>query len=415
MGIIAPLEEQKELQPSVQPAAPARNAASESLKVYEGRLHLLYAFLVDIALFNIGILLAFYVRFLGPPPVGNFESYRELLLFNPIRGLFCYTILIPALVFFSFGIYRRNWYNEKIEEFIHIIKAVFVSIVAMIIIAYALRVYVQSFPLGVMLLSPFIIAVLTCGWRLLLRAYYQKRLNAALGTRRLLLIGVSAISDPSLNRIRHNENPTYEIVGYLKGLTEKEIKDERGLKRVGSTDDFLHVLRDLAVDEVMLDNSALSYDENIEIIHHCEMRGIRYRLIPSLFDMIASKARVDLLNFVPIIHFGSPKIEGFSALFKRLIDVAGAAFILIMLSPILLLITAAICINSPGSRSSFRSASARAGGASGFSSSARWSRTRRTVRNSPSPTTPESRASANCFAAAPSMKYRNSSTSSSAI
>ena len=348
MGTIVSLTEGKDvLQPG---SAAVKSPATvwRPLRVYEGKLHLLYAFLVDLSLFNLGILLAFYVRFLGPPPVGNFAPYKDLVGFSPLRGLFCYTITIPAIIFFSFGIYRRNWYNEKIEEFIHIIKAVFASTVVMIVVAYALRVYVQSFPLGVMILSPFITAVMTCGWRLIVRAHYQGRLNEALGTRRLLLIGVSAISDPSLNRIRHNEHPSYEIAGYLKGLTEREIKDERGLQRLGTTDDFMHVLRDCEIDEVMLDNSALSYDENIQIIHHCEMRSIRYRLIPSLFDMIASKARVDLLNFVPIIHFGSPKIEGFIALFKRLIDVVGAFLILFCLSPLLLAIMAAICLDSWG-------------------------------------------------------------------
>lgn len=348
MEVVVAAKDKKDVCPPDVNTQEKRVRVSDSLSVFEGKLHLFYAFLVDLALFNIGILLAFYIRFLGPPPVGNFVSYKDLLEFYPGRGLFCYTVIIPAVVFFIFGTYRRNWYNEKIEEYIHIIKSVFIATMALIVTAYALRVYVQSFPLGVMLMSPFITAFMMCGWRLLVRAYYQRRLRDALGTRRLLLIGVSAISGCSLERIRHNENPTYEIAGYLKGLTEKEIKDERGLKSLGTTDDFMHILRDCAIDEVMLDNSALSYDENIQIIHHCEMRGIRYRLIPSLFDMIASKARVDLLNFVPIIHFGSPKIEGFNALFKRLIDVAVAGTVLLLMTPLFVAVMIAICLDSPG-------------------------------------------------------------------
>jgi exopolysaccharide biosynthesis polyprenyl glycosylphosphotransferase len=348
MGITAPAKDKKGVLPLQMPSHERRASVSNPLRAFEGRMHRLYAFLIDLAIFNIGILLAFYLRFLGPPPVGNFVSYRDLLEFNPARGLFCYTIVIPAVIFFSFGIYRRNWYNEKIEEFIHIIKAVFLASVMLIVAAYAFRTYVQSFPLGVMLISPFVTALLVCGWRLLVRVHYQRRLSEALGTKRLLLIGVSAISPSSLERIRDNENPTYEVVGYLRGLAEKRIEDERGLKSLGTTDDFMHVLRDCGIDEVMLDNSALSYDENIQIIHHCEMRSIRYRLIPSLFDMIASKARVDLLNFVPIIHFGSPEIEGFNGLFKRLIDVTVSAVALILLSPLLIATMIAIRLDSPG-------------------------------------------------------------------
>jgi len=348
MGITAPVKDKKGVLPRRMPSHERRATVSNPLRAFKGKLHLLYAFLIDLALFNIGILLAFYLRFLGPPPIGNFVSYKDLLEFDPARGLFCYAITIPALIFFSFGTYRRNWYNEKIEEYIHIIKAVFAAGMMLIVAAYAFRTYVQSFPLGVMLISPFVTAFFVCGWRLLVRVHYQRRLSEALGTKRLLLIGVSAISTSSLERICLNENPTYEVAGYLRGLTEKRIEDGRGLKSLGTTDDFIHVLADYAIDEVMLDNSALSYDENIQIIHHCEMRGIRYRLIPSLFDMIASKARIDLLNFVPIIHFGSPKIEGFNALFKRLMDVIVSAVVLVLLSPLFIATAGAIWIDSRG-------------------------------------------------------------------
>ncbi len=325
-----------------------REKPKQQLKRFEGIPHLIFAFLVDVVLFNLGIIAAFYVRFLGPPPLGNFESYRDLLDFNTGRLLFSYALTIPAAVFFAFGLYRRNWYNEKIEEYIHIIKAVFLAAALMIVAAYAFRVYVASLPLGVMILSPFIVSLMLCSWRLAVRAHYQRRLSALLGTKRLLLIGVSAVGDSALERIRCNENPSYEIIGYLKGVSEKGIHNEHRLACLGTTDEFVHIVGEAGVDEVMLDNSALSYDENIQIIHHCEMRGIRYRLIPSLFDMIASKARVDLLNYVPIIHFGSPKIEGVSALFKRLIDVVISAVLLLALSPVLVVTFFCIWLTSRG-------------------------------------------------------------------
>ena len=73
---------------------------------------------------------------------------------------------------------------------------------------------------------------------------------------------------------------------------------------------------------------------------------VKLILAPAMTDIAGPRIRTQPLNGVPLIHVSTPRMEGFSALVKRTIDIVAASFGLILLSPLLFVV--ALIVKSDG-------------------------------------------------------------------
>lgn len=76
--------------------------------------------------------------------------------------------------------------------------------------------------------------------------------------------------------------------------------------------------------------------------------GVAIDLVPKLHDILLGSARIGELNSTPLINVTSHKMMDWEICVKRAFDVLAAMIILIICSPVLLAISIAISISSPG-------------------------------------------------------------------
>jgi exopolysaccharide biosynthesis polyprenyl glycosylphosphotransferase len=81
---------------------------------------------------------------------------------------------------------------------------------------------------------------------------------------------------------------------------------------------------------------------------HCQRRGVRFKVVPDLFQISLSQVDLDELNGIPLIGLRQPAMKVTSRLVKRAIDVTVSLAGLTLLSPLWLLIGIAIAVDSPG-------------------------------------------------------------------
>src|SRR5262249_17310674 len=103
------------------------------------------------------------------------------------------------------------------------------------------------------------------------------------------------------------------------------------------------------VDEVF---AALPLDRShtliSEIVTLCEERGLTLRLLSSVVDLRLARAQVDELDGRPVLSIFTGPPDSLALLVKHTLDVTVALVALGLLSPLLLLVTIAIKLDSRG-------------------------------------------------------------------
>lgn len=83
-------------------------------------------------------------------------------------------------------------------------------------------------------------------------------------------------------------------------------------------------------------------EETLELIEYCRSEHIGYAFLPPVFADTPHLLAVDRLGLLPMVRFQPTPLDGWGRVIKRFCDAGGAAVLLIILSPLLLLL--ALCI-----------------------------------------------------------------------
>lgn len=92
----------------------------------------------------------------------------------------------------------------------------------------------------------------------------------------------------------------------------------------------------------------LADEEFLDLLRSVRLRRVKLRVLPGAFSLMKSKP-VLLENVgVPLFEVGYPRLDNTQRGLKRLLDVTGSVFGLILLSPLLLTVAVLIKLTSPG-------------------------------------------------------------------
>jgi exopolysaccharide biosynthesis polyprenyl glycosylphosphotransferase len=70
--------------------------------------------------------------------------------------------------------------------------------------------------------------------------------------------------------------------------------------------------------------------------------------VPRLFEVVSSRAGVDDIEGIPLLDVGHVELSRFNMLVKRVFDLVVAGFITLLVSPVLIVISVLIKLDSPG-------------------------------------------------------------------
>jgi exopolysaccharide biosynthesis polyprenyl glycosylphosphotransferase len=102
------------------------------------------------------------------------------------------------------------------------------------------------------------------------------------------------------------------------------------------------------VDEVIFDVDSSRLSSLEEVFLACDEEGVRTRIAIDFFPHVNSEITLDRVGGAPLLTFSAAPLDDLRLLLKRFFDIAFAALLLIVLSPLLLLIAVLIKLTSPG-------------------------------------------------------------------
>jgi exopolysaccharide biosynthesis polyprenyl glycosylphosphotransferase len=289
--------------------------------------------------------LATFSRF--PMSAANWATLNEVNVVKHFGFLGLYAVSL-ILACHAYKVYSAKEIRSTRHEQSAVLKAV-----AMATLLVAAFIYLS----GVKVISRVVVGetvilstIAMMGWRLLRR----QRILEGLNCRNVLIVSASPMARDLGKYLSQNPHLGFSVKGYLDRRQDgapfqhPERRNGRNdLKILGSIRDFARVARSNFIDEIFI-TSPESRELVKHLIFEARRSGIDARVVPDLYDGLATAAPIEYLGHIPIMSLCHQSVPTVGLGLKRCIDILFAIVALIVLSPVLLLVALVVKISSPG-------------------------------------------------------------------
>ena len=297
----------------------------------------------------VSFLLAWAIKFLTPlaestPGVTalSAETYFRTLYF-----------IVPGYLIL-YGIY--NLYSSKRSSRIRvevagIFKANTVGIGLVMISFFMLSTSVDGvvdFSRTLILLFYVLNMILTFLYRMLVRKFLYFIRRKGNNLKHVILVGYSRAAEAYLDRIASNPQWGYVVHGILDDHVPRGTL-YRGVKVLGSLGNLEYILPENKMDEIAITLSLEDYDSLEHIVDLCERAGVHTKFIPDYGSLFPSRPYTEDLMGLPVINIRYvPLSNTWNALMKRLVDIFGSIFCIVLFSPVMLFAAIGTRVTSKG-------------------------------------------------------------------
>ncbi len=190
--------------------------------------------------------------------------------------------------------------------------------------------------------------ILETAERNLIRMALHSMRTKGYNQKHILLIGYSRAAEGFIERVRMNPEWGYQIKGILDNKKEWGY-EFKGIHVIGKVSDLDEILALNSLDEIAITLSISEYADLERIVASCEKSGVHTKFIPDYNNMIPTRPYIEDLQGLPVVNIRRvPLTDPVNAMLKRAVDIFGAAFALLVFSPIMLLTAILIKLTAPG-------------------------------------------------------------------
>src|SRR5215207_8881705 len=259
--------------------------------------------------------------------------------FVEARQSVAFAYLVTALLFARSGLYAERAQRPGLPR---IVSSLFQVTVVALIFALVNGEQYSSYYIFYGTLCFGIAYVSTIRWG------YEKvtgvLLRAAGYRRRAVLVGSGKHIEDVARALADEVNVPVEMLGFIS-LTPRP---DNGLRSLGRIEDLPTVLDRHRVQEVIIADPEFPEERAVELVDQCHRRGVTVRIAPSTMEILVHRAEFVPGASVPLFELRPPVFDGFDYVLKRSFDFVVSLLLLIVLSPLLALIAAAVAVSSRG-------------------------------------------------------------------
>jgi exopolysaccharide biosynthesis polyprenyl glycosylphosphotransferase len=162
--------------------------------------------------------------------------------------------------------------------------------------------------------------------------------------RRALLVGSGKHIEAVAHALGGRARTSVELVGYIS-LTPRP---DNGLRSLGQLDQLTDVLGAERIDEVIIADPDFPQERALDLVDRCHQRGVTVHVAPTTMEILFDRAEFVPGESVPLFTLRPPVFEGVEYAIKRTFDLVLASVGLVLISPVLLTIAAAVKFSSRG-------------------------------------------------------------------
>jgi len=282
----------------------------------------------------LGIVAAYWCAWLAVSPAAALEDRLVLIAALPVW------VAVNKLL----GLYDRDAnliHKSTLDE----LPQIFLSVVLGTATLFTLSPPLFGFGLGRPEIGAFVAfaMVLVPAFRGLVRAWVVRHYQPE----RCVIVGSGFVAGLVARKIALHAEYGVEPVGFVDVPHPDHEASENG-SLLGDLDRFADICRELGVERVVIAFSSLSHEDLIQVIRTSKALQLKITVVPRLFEAIGHSVEVDQLEGMTLLGLRGFTRTRSSLACKRAIDFAVASLGLVVLSPLLLAIAAAIKLTSRG-------------------------------------------------------------------
>ena len=281
----------------------------------------------DIVFINISYVIGYYVKY-GFPLI--YKLYPAAILNMYSKTLIFATFAIIA-VFHFFSLYSTRDTKSELDESMSVFAAVSIASIIFEVMTLIYREFLFSRTVIFVAWICSIVFIIT--FRLAIISFSKWLHKKGVGTVNILVMGDPDSSEIIIKKI--NEHPEFG----MRIKTTLSLSDISGLK---------NKLKENKINKMIFTVPDAPTRTIMDLIDICQTENVEFQFVPRVLEIIESRISTDELIGVPLISVREIRLYGFNAFLKRTSDVIMSGFLLILLSPIFLLVTLLIKIDSRG-------------------------------------------------------------------
>ncbi|MFH0834159.1 MAG: sugar transferase [Patescibacteria group bacterium] len=179
--------------------------------------------------------------------------------------------------------------------------------------------------------------------RMLIRFFQRIFWSAGIGVTKILVIGTNPNSLALGNFLA--KNPRFRFAGFVE---VGNLKHKFEQKPIGEIADLEKIVGRRDIGKIVLASRKLSNEKMRELLAFCRVNHLDFAFVPDLLEVPQKNVEIDEVAGVPLITLRPTPLDGWGRLGKRIFDLVGSLFFLILTSPIWLIAAIAIKLDSPG-------------------------------------------------------------------
>ena len=301
--------------------------------------------ITDVLLINLAFAIAYWLRYglqwFATVDEANFVPYTT---FIPIS--LALTILL-FIIYKLGGVYDMprgaSWFDEVYRIMTGTATGI-ILIIFVLVLFFQPTLYSRLIFFYAGILVTVFLSISRLGKR-----YLRNRLRKrGLGVDRLMIVGAGEVGRTVMRNVVAQPVLGYHVVGFVDDDPDKGNTDIGRFKALGNTSNIPRLVKELAIDEVIITLPWMYHRKIVSIVAQCEREQVRVRIVPDIFQMTLSHLDVEDLGGIPMIGVRDISISGSRQFIKRAMDVVISVLALIVLAPLFILLSVIIRLDSPG-------------------------------------------------------------------
>lgn len=275
---------------------------------------------------------AYYLRF------SNFYvDIRPVIFDLPFANYFQALLLVALIwiiVFAIAGLYQAGGVGRLVKELARIFLACFSGLAVLSIIIFFQRELFDS--RFIVLVGFFLAFVYVSLARIFIRWLKRSLFKYGIGVSNLVLIGNSQSADRLMEEFRVNKRSGFKVVKRFKDFS------------LETAQELLELMKIERVDEVIQSDPNLSKAETLRLFDYASENHLGFRYVADLLEIKVLRSEVLEIIGIPVVEVKRTTLDGWGRIAKRIFDIIVSGFLIILLSPILILTALIIKIDSRG-------------------------------------------------------------------
>ncbi len=298
--------------------------------------------LTDFLMINLAWFVYSYIRL----QTGWFDLIIAPEFFVPMLVIYFYWLIIFTFV----GMYRTWFASSRFDEISTLFKATFFGIFLLFFL-----IFIDDYMHNVATATRILIFIywglflfFVGSGRIFIRSLQRNLLIKGIGRRCGLIIGYNEKGREVLDSISNAPALGIDIAAFVAVRNENIGKDYQGIKVEGTTEQLNEIIVKYNAKEIIIALEKEDHDVLIDVISKTEGKNLNLKIVPDLYEILSGQARTSQIYGIPLIDIMPELMPVWEKKLKRLMDIFISFLILIVSSPVILLTSIAIKIDSEG-------------------------------------------------------------------